>query len=87
MSVDYRAAWMPFDQDNGQTPVVLRLAVAWVEQECVEQGRGGLLVTPKKDINRYAEPIQEFAARHEWITRRGGMRRRAAGAGPLPDVR
>lgn len=41
MSVDYRVAWVSFDQDNGQTLVALRLAVAWVEQECVEQGRVG----------------------------------------------
>lgn len=50
MSVDYRAAWVPFDQDNGQIPAALTLAVAWVEQECADQGRGvGLLITPKKD--------------------------------------
>jgi hypothetical protein len=24
MSVDYRAAWVPFDQDNGQTRLRLR---------------------------------------------------------------
>jgi len=82
MSVDCRAAWVPFDQDNGQTPAALRLAVAWVEQECAEQGGVGLLITPRKDISLYAEPIQEFAARHEWTTRRGAMRRRPTGGGP-----
>lgn len=81
MSVDYRAAWVPFDQDNGQTPAMLGLAVTWVEQECVEQGRAGLLITPGEPISRYAEPIQEFAARHERITRRGRMRRPVTGGG------
>jgi hypothetical protein len=83
MSVDYRAAWVPFDQDKGQPPAVLGLAVAWVEQECVEQGRVGLLITPGTDVSRYAAPIQEFAAGHKWITRRGGMRRRVAGGRPV----
>jgi hypothetical protein len=83
VSVDYRAAWVPFDQGNGQITAALALAVAWVEQECAAQGRVGLLITPKKNISRYEEPIQEFAARHVWITRRGGRRRRPAGAGPV----
>lgn len=83
MSVDYRAAWVPFDRDDGQTPAVLGLAVAWVKQECMEQGRDGLLITPKKNISLYAEPIQEFAARHKWITRLGGMRRQPADGGPV----
>lgn len=83
MSLDYRAAWVLFDQDNGQTLAVLGLAVAWVEQECVEQGQVGLLITPKKDISLYAEPIQDFAIRHEWITRRGGMRRRPTRGSPV----
>jgi len=76
MNVDHQAAWVPFDQDNGQTPAALALAVAW-------EGRGGLLITPKKDIALYAEPIQQFAARHQWTTRRGGMRRRPTGGGPV----
>lgn len=83
MSVDYRTAWTPFDQNHGQTPTLLALAVEWVEQECAEQGRVGLLITPDKDISLYAEPIQDLAARHEWITRRGGMRRRPAGGCPV----
>lgn len=83
MSVDYRAAWVPFGQDNGQTAAVLQLAVSWVERESQVQGRAGLLVTPRKDISLYETPLREFAARHEWGTRRGGMRKRPAGDRPV----
>lgn len=83
MSVDYRAAWLPFDPDNGQTAAGLRLAVSWVERESKDQGRAALLVTPRKDIDQYEAPLREFAARHEWGTRRGGMRRRPAGGRPV----
>lgn len=83
MSIDCRTAWVPFDQVNGQAPSVLELAVVWTEKECARQGKAGLLITPRKNISLYPQPIQGFAARHEWITRLGGMRTRPAGARPV----
>lgn len=82
MRVDYRAAWVPFDHDNGQTPALLSLAVDWVERGCVAQGTSGVLIVSKKPINGYPQPIQAFAAHHEGTSRRGSAPRRKA-PGPV----
>jgi hypothetical protein len=59
--VDYRAAWLPFDHDNGQTPALLALAVDWAEQECAAQGTRGVLIVSRKPIDGHPQPIGEFA--------------------------
>ncbi|MHA6628913.1 hypothetical protein ACU61A_26040 [Pseudonocardia sichuanensis] len=82
MRVDYRAAWVPFDPDNGQTPALLELAVDWIEQECAAQGTRGVLIVPRKPISDYPQPIQKFATRHEGTSRRGSAPRRMA-PGPV----
>lgn len=82
MRVDYRAAWLPFDHDNGQTAAALALAVDWVEEECATQGTSGVLIVSRKPVDDYPQPIREFAARHEGTTRRGSAPRRT-GPGPV----
>lgn len=82
MRVDYRAAWVPFDHDNGQTPALLSLAVDWVEREYVAQGTSGVLIVSKKPISDYPRPIRKFAAQNEGTTRRGSAPHRTA-PGPV----
>lgn len=83
MRVEYRAAWLPFDLEHGQTPEALTVATDWVERECIEQGVPGVLFVSRKPIDAfYPEPIRAFAARHEGTTKRGSAPRRR-GYGPV----
>lgn len=86
MSVNYRAAWVPDMEDDGELPS--SLAVEWIECECADQGAGGLLITPTMRIYGCPLPIQDFAQRHDHVSPRS--RRRFGGDGPVlsfvPDM-
>ena len=83
MRVEYRAAWLPFDPEHGQTPEALALAVEWVEQECATQGVPGVLFVSQKPIGAfYPEPIRSFADRYEGTTKKGSAPDRR-GYGPV----
>lgn len=83
MRVEYRAAWLPFDPERGQTPEALAIAIDWVEQECVTQGVPGVLIASRKPIDAvYPEPIRAFADRYEGTTKRGSAPSRT-GFGPV----
>lgn len=81
MDVEYRAAWVPFEEGGLEQPAAL--AVEWIEHECLEQGAGGLLVTPRAKVDGLTQPLQDFAARHGSTSARGGRPRRSGGDGPV----
>ena len=80
---DQNTAWLPFDSQRGQTDDALALAIEWVEHECAGLGAVGLLVLPRKSLGFYASPIEDFARRHAWTSRRGAVSGRARDCGPV----
>ncbi|MFD8789461.1 hypothetical protein [Streptomyces vinaceus] len=78
-----RAAWVPDDDPERDWQVAADLAVAWVRQECVEQGAVGVLVLNAFGAEQSIPSLQRFAAEHVVTTPRAARERVGRGAGPV----
>ena len=68
----YEAAWVPYDDPGRSWDVAVELAIAWVEERALEEGRRPRLVTPEKRVQLSGpEPLVRFAKRYESVTPRG----------------
>ncbi|WP_327321132.1 hypothetical protein OG735_00385 [Streptomyces sp. NBC_01210] len=86
-----RAAWVPDDDPERDWEIAADLAVAWVRQECAEQGAVGVLVLNAFGVEQQIPSLRRLAAEHAVTTPRASRDRVARGKGPVlayvPDER
>jgi hypothetical protein len=86
-----RAAWVPDDDPERGWEIAADLAVAWIRQECAEQGAVGVLVLNALGVEEGIPSLRRFAAEHAVTTRRASHNRIGRGRGPVlayvPDER
>jgi len=86
-----RAAWVPDDDPERDWESAADLAVAWVRQECAEQGAVGVLVLNAFGVEQEIPSLRRFAAEHAVTTPRASRDRIGRGEGPVlayvPDER
>lgn len=86
-----RAAWVPDDDPERDWEIAADLAVAWVRQECAEQGADGVLVLNAFGVEQHIPSLRRFAAEHSVTTPRASRDRVGPGRGPVlaycPDER
>lgn len=78
-----RAAWVPDDDPRRDWEIAAGLAVAWVRQECRQQGASGVLVLNAFGVEQQIPSLQRFAAEHTVTTPRASRDRVGHGVGPV----
>lgn len=78
-----RAAWVPDDDPERDWEIAADLAVAWVRQECAEQGAAGVLVLNAFGVEQQIPSLRRFAAEHTVTTPRASRDRVGRGKGPV----
>lgn len=79
-----RAAWIPDDVPDRPWEEAPQLAVDWVEQECLRQGAGAVLVTNTRDGASSSPALAAFARRHQQASPRSRWAHRLGdGTGPV----
>ncbi|MEB8342575.1 hypothetical protein [Streptomyces endophyticus] len=78
-----QAAWVPDDDPERDWEIAADLAVAWVRQQCTEQGASGVLVLNAFGVEQQIPSLRRFAAQYAVTTPRASRDRVGRGIGPV----